>query len=111
MAVQLDPARARTPARSAARRRTEPHTSQAGPVVGASERPAPVDPPAKADPGIAAFIVFVAAVLLVVVAVVVAGAVDRWWVLGPVMLADFGVVFAVIGTINRLLGDGDDGTA
>jgi hypothetical protein len=53
-------------------------------------------------------IIFVAAILLMVVAVVAAGAVDRWWVLAPVMLVDFAVVFGVIVTISRLLDDDGD---
>ena len=52
--------------------------------------------------------IFFAAALIVVVAVVVAGAVDRWWVLVPVMLVDFTVVFGVIATINHLLADDGD---
>jgi hypothetical protein len=53
-------------------------------------------------------IIFTAAVLVIVVAVVVAGAVDRWWILAPVMLVDFAVVFGVIATINHLLADDGD---
>ena len=66
------------------------------------------DASARSDPGIVALMVFVAAVLIVVAAVVVTGAVDRWWVLVPVMLADFAATFGVIFTINRLLRDDDE---
>ena len=63
--------------------------------------PAPLagsgDASASGDPGIGALIVFVAAVVIVVAA----GAVGQWWVLVPVMLADFAATFGVIATMNR----------
>jgi hypothetical protein len=49
--------------------------------------------------------VFLAATLVMVVAVIVVGTVDRWWVLVPVMLVDFAVTFGVIAYIARLLVD------
>jgi len=45
-----------------------------------------------------------------VVAVVLVGAVDRMWVLVPVMLVDLAVTFAVIATLVSLTGD-DGGPA
>jgi hypothetical protein len=56
------------------------------------------------------FLVFVAATVIMVVAVVLVGAVDRMWVLVPVMLVDLAVTFAVIATLVSLIGD-DDGPA
>jgi hypothetical protein len=49
--------------------------------------------------------VFVAATVIMVVAVVLVGAVDRTWVLVPVMLVDLVVTFAVIATLVGLIGD------
>ena len=54
-------------------------------------------------------LVFFAATIIMVVAVVLVGAVDRLWVLVPVMLVDLGVTFAVVATLVSLLGD--DGTS
>lgn len=53
--------------------------------------------------------VFLAATLVMVVAVIVVGIVDRWWVLVPVMLVDFATTFGVVAYIARLLTD--DGEA
>lgn len=126
MPVQSERAAAHTPAHSSGRRRgdsraTEPapsrrQSSASEPSVsgrrevarGSSPPQHPADGAPKADPGIAAFIAFFAAVLVIVVAVVVAGAVDRWWVLAPVMLVDFTVVFGVMAAINHLLADDGD---
>jgi hypothetical protein len=126
MPVQSERAAARSQAHSSGRRRSdtrateparrrrngsasEPGSSGRGQVAHESS-PAQIsaDGSPKADPGIAAFIAFFAAVLVIVVAVVVAGAVDRWWVLAPVMLVDFAVVFGVISIINHLLADDGD---
>jgi hypothetical protein len=49
--------------------------------------------------------VFVAATLVMIAAVIVVGIVARWWVLVPVMLADFATTFGVVAYITRLLGD------
>ena len=57
------------------------------------------------DQGIDALVIFVVAALLVVGAVVVADAVDQWWVLVPVMVVDFAAAFGVLVTINHLLAD------
>ena len=48
---------------------------------------------------------FLAATLVMVVAVIVGGLAGRWWVLIPVMLVDFVVTFGVVAAITRLLGD------
>jgi hypothetical protein len=50
-------------------------------------------------------LVFSAATIIMVVAVVLVGAVDRMWVLVPVMLVDLAATFAVIATLVSLLGD------
>jgi hypothetical protein len=49
--------------------------------------------------------VFLAATLVMVVAVIVVGTVDRWWVLVPVMLVDFAITFGVIAYIAHMLVD------
>ena len=126
MPVQSERAAARNPAHRSGRRRgdslppqpalsrrrwsgSETNSSAREQLAGASSRtPGPGDDSAKADPGIAALIIFTAAVLVIVAAVVVAGAVNRWWILAPVMLVDFTVVFGVIATINHLLADDGD---
>jgi hypothetical protein len=53
-------------------------------------------------------LVFVSATLIMVLAVALLTVVDDWWVLAPVMLVDFAVTFAVIGTIAHLLRDDDE---
>ena len=53
----------------------------------------------------ALLLVFVAATLVMVAAVIVVGIVARWWVLVPVMLADFATTVGVVAYITRLLGD------
>jgi hypothetical protein len=55
-------------------------------------------------------LVFSAATVIMVVAVVLVGAVDRMWVLVPVMLVDLAVTFAVIATLVGLIDD-DGGPA
>jgi hypothetical protein len=57
------------------------------------------------DRGVDLMLIFVAATLLMVVAVAVVTVVDRWWVLVPVMLVDFAATFAVLTSITSLLGD------
>jgi hypothetical protein len=61
------------------------------------------------SPGDQLLLVFFAATIIMVVAVVLVGAVDRLWVLVPVMLVDLGVTFAVVAALVSLLGD--DGTS
>ena len=53
----------------------------------------------------ALLLVFLAATLVMVAAVIGVGIVARWWVLVPVMLADFATTFGVVAYITRLLGD------
>lgn len=107
--MPVQPSLPAAPAPAPSRRRTVPL------AAGRRRRDAPIpesdDATAGGDPGLGALIVFTAAVLVVVVAVVAVGAVDRWWVLVPVMLADFAVTFGVIFTINRLLRDDGDAPA
>jgi hypothetical protein len=50
-------------------------------------------------------IVFTAATLIMVVAIVAVGAVDRAWVLVPVMVIDLVVAFAVTATLVGLMRD------
>lgn len=50
-------------------------------------------------------LVFVAAILVMVVAVTVVNAVDRWWVLVPVMVIAVLTVLGVLATITHLLAD------
>jgi hypothetical protein len=49
--------------------------------------------------------VFLAATLVMVIAVIVVGTVGHWWVLVPVMLVDFATTFGVVAYIARLLAD------
>lgn len=55
--------------------------------------------------------VFLAATLVMVVAVIAVGAVNDWWILLPVMLVDFGTTFLVVAFIMRLLADDGEGRA
>lgn len=64
----------------------------------------------RASRGDHLLLVFSAATVIMVVAVVLVGAVDRMWVLVPVMLVDLAVTFAVIATLVSLTGD-DGGPA
>jgi len=50
-------------------------------------------------------LVFVAAVMVMVVAVGVVALVDRWWVLVPVMVVAVLAVLGVLATITHLLAD------
>lgn len=59
------------------------------------------------DRGIGLLAMFTFAVLVIVVLTVVLGAVDRWWILIPVMAVHFGVTAAVLTRTGRLLDDGD----
>ena len=81
-------------------------------------RPRPLAPPARSpeaanqeswprDRGIGLLAMFTFAVLVIVVLTVVLGAVDRWWILIPVMAVHFGVTAAVLTRTGRLLDDGD----
>jgi hypothetical protein len=54
---------------------------------------------------------FVAAAMIMVIAVVLVGAVGQWWVLVPVMLVDFIVTSVVLALVVELLGDGSGGSA
>jgi hypothetical protein len=72
-------------------------------------RSAPAGPPAAApfreppDAGLGLLFAFIVAVLMMVGAVVVAGIVDRMWVLIPVMCVDFVATFGVMVSIAWLL--------
>jgi hypothetical protein len=63
------------------------------------------------DRGLRVLLAFVAAVMIMVVAVVLVGAVGQWWVLVPVMLVDFIVTSVVLALVVELLGDGSGGSA
>jgi len=71
-------------------------------------RAAPI-PPGGRDRGLTLLVVFTFAMLLIVGLATLAAAIDRMWVLAPVMAIDLGVTGLVIATIARLLNDGDDG--
>jgi hypothetical protein len=51
---------------------------------------------------------YLVASLAIVGAVVLAGAVDRWWILAPVMCVFFVSTFGVLASIMRLLRDSGD---
>jgi len=109
-----EPVRPREPRRSAA---PAPQTRRRGGAAGEDwqvttaqpESPA-IGPASSRAGGVARwsgeflFLVFFIAVVIMVVAVVLVGAVGQWWVLVPVMLADFAATFAVIVAIVQLLG-------
>jgi hypothetical protein len=86
------------PARSGAALPASRDTVQPSPGAGRSSR------------GDHLLLVFSAATMIMVVAVVLVGTVDRMWVLVPVMLVDLAVTFAVIATLVSLIGD-DGGPA
>jgi len=73
-----------------------------------ARNPAPVASPLR-DRGIGLLAAFTVAVLLIVVLAVVVGAIDRWWILIPVMAVDFAVTAAVLVMVARLLDDGRNG--
>ena len=50
-------------------------------------------------------LVFVAAILVMVAAVTIVNAVNRWWVLVPVMVVAVLTVLGVLATITHLLAD------
>ena len=60
------------------------------------------------DRGLTLLAVFTSAMLLIVGLATLAAAIDRMWVLAPVMAIDLAVTTLVIATIARLLSDGDD---
>ena len=83
---------------------------EAGPPLRSSPAGvAPAGPPASAasreppDAGLGLLFAFIIAVLVMVGAVVVAGIVDRMWILIPVMCVDFVATFAVMVSIAWLL--------
>lgn len=68
-------------------------------------RPPPPPAEAHSDAGVGLLLVFVAATLVMVGAVIAAAAVNRWWVLVPVMCVDLAATFGVFEIIARLLRD------
>jgi hypothetical protein len=50
---------------------------------------------------------FTAAMLSIVALVVLVGAIDRWWILVPVMAIDLAVTAVVLAMMTSLLNDGD----
>ena len=67
------------------------------------------EPRQERDRGLTLLAVFTFAMLLIVGLAALAAAVDRMWILAPVMAIDLAVTGLVITTIARLLNDGDDG--
>src|SRR5687768_457464 len=64
-------------------------------------------PPPLADRGLLLLVVFTASALTIVALAVLVGAIERWWVLIPVMAVDFAVTAAVLVTVAKLLEDPD----
>ena len=60
------------------------------------------------DRGLSLLVVFTFAMLLIVGLATLAAAIDRMWILAPVMGIDLVVTGLVIATIARLLNDRDD---
>jgi hypothetical protein len=58
--------------------------------------------------GLGSLWMYLFASLAIVGAVVLAGAVDRWWILAPVMCVFFASTFGVLASIMRLLRDSGD---
>jgi hypothetical protein len=103
--VAHSPARSGGTTRAAhapARRRQENPTA---PPVVSERRPTrdgrPID-------GLGPLWMFLVASLAIVGAVVLAGAVDRWWILAPVMFVFFASTIGVLASIMRLLRDSGD---
>jgi hypothetical protein len=90
-------------------RPARPVPARATPVRGQpSERSVPERrPPSAWDRGLTLLLVFTASALLIVALVALVAAVDRWWVVIPVMAADLAVTAAVLVCVARLLGDGE----
>jgi len=117
MAVQLESPRGPAPIgqRRAATRGTEP--GGRAPVTVAEATPAAAEPSpptkvlARRDDRAGALILFVAATLVMVLAVAVVGAVGRWWVLVPAMVLDLMLTVVVIAAITRLLSDDGESAA
>jgi hypothetical protein len=57
------------------------------------------------DRGVGLLIVFTAGVLVMVALVTLTGAVNRWWILIPVIAIHLAVTAAVLAGIARLLND------
>lgn len=73
------------------------------PVLPAQAPVAPAEPwRPTAD---ALFVIFVVATLTMTGLIAGLGALDRWWLLAPVMLLDLGAAAAILAAITRLLGD------
>jgi hypothetical protein len=64
-------------------------------------------PPPPGDRGLILLVVFTASALLIVALVILVGAVGSWWILIPVMTADFAVTAAVLVTVAKLIEDAD----
>jgi hypothetical protein len=62
----------------------------------------------RAVDGLGPLWMFLVASLAIVGAVVLAGAVGRWWILVPVMCVFFASTFGVLASIMRLLRDSGD---
>ena len=75
------------------------------PPVASEPRPAQDD---RRIDGLGPLWIYLVASLAIVGAVVLAGAVDRWWILAPVMCVFFASTFGVLASIMRLLRDSGD---
>jgi hypothetical protein len=69
------------------------------------ESPAPPPPSPERDRGLSLLWIFLVAALIIVGAVVLANAVDSWWILIPVMAVDLLMTFGVLAGLMRLLAD------
>ncbi len=94
--------------RPVARTRRPSATAGAHPRRPSLPTPAPVAAPLR-DRGVGLLAAFTSAMLLIVAMAVLVGAIDRWWILIPVMAVDFAVTAAVMVMMARLLNDGRDG--
>jgi hypothetical protein len=65
------------------------------------------DSPPIRDRGLTLLIVFTTAMLVIVGLAAITAVVGRWWILVPVMAVDLAATAAVLGSVARLMNDGD----
>lgn len=86
--------------------RTAPAGRERRPVSAHAAPDAAAPQSARSAGGVGMLLGFTAAVLAVTLAVVILAIANQWWVLVPVMIADFAVTFGVTALTLHLLADG-----
>ena len=104
---RLEPPRA--PVGRQARRGVRPalHRSASRRLERGVPSPAEPNPAPLPDRGLALLIAFTVSALVIVSLVALGAAVDRWWILLPLMTVDLLVTAVVLVTVVRLLEDPD----